>query len=303
MHRPAIAREHVPRQRRCRPVGGRPVGPRGSPVPRPGPARAETKFPVSEISLAREIPISRGRIWLSPHPGRRPTRAWVSANQAAVAAAISTSQARASSKPPVMAWPLMAPMIGPAEGADRSASCRRRSCPRAPRCRAPSDRDPAQKARPAPVRITAAGGGIGLEIGERAFARGRPAAHRDRAFMACGRFSVTNRDLVLLLDPEHGFRHAASLFLAALSSRYCFPIHRGAVRRRCAAASEKPRIRARLARARPHARSSRRDESGAAAGPQCAGAAPRRWQLRPDLCNGLAVYRAGGSPPMARSRS
>ena len=57
------------------------------------------------------MPISRGSRWDIPQPGTTPTRAWVSANRAAVEA-IRKSHMSAISKPPVMAKPLTAPMIG-----------------------------------------------------------------------------------------------------------------------------------------------------------------------------------------------
>src|SRR5215471_15872372 len=57
------------------------------------------------------MPIARDSFWLSPQPGMMPTRACVSAKRASVDA-ISTSQPSASSKPPVIAKPLMAPMMG-----------------------------------------------------------------------------------------------------------------------------------------------------------------------------------------------
>ena len=44
--------------------------------------RADRKFPVSESSLARLTPISRGSLCDNPQPGRTPTRAWVSAKRA-----------------------------------------------------------------------------------------------------------------------------------------------------------------------------------------------------------------------------
>jgi hypothetical protein len=74
--------------------------------------RADRKFPVSESSLARLTPISRGSLCDNPQPGRTPTRAWVSAKRA-VSEAINRSHASASSKPPVTAAPLIAPITGP----------------------------------------------------------------------------------------------------------------------------------------------------------------------------------------------
>ena len=48
---------------------------------------------------------------MRPQPGMMPTRAWVSAKRAR-SDATRKSQASASSKPPVMATPLMAPITG-----------------------------------------------------------------------------------------------------------------------------------------------------------------------------------------------
>ena len=86
-----------------------------------------------------------------------PTRAWVSANRALVEA-ISTSQARATSKPPVMATPLMAPITGLRQAITAQAGFSEGSvalAARSPFGSLPSSfrSSPAVKARsPAPVR-------------------------------------------------------------------------------------------------------------------------------------------------------
>ena len=110
---------------------------------------------MKESSFAREMPIRRGSFWDSPQPGRMPTRACVSANTAALEA-ISTSQASASSKPPVMAWPLIAPMIGPSKSRIASSIEVSAAPLRSSAAAEPSSfrSTPALKARPAPVRIT-----------------------------------------------------------------------------------------------------------------------------------------------------
>ena len=90
------------------------------------------------------MPIARESFCERPQPGMMPTRACVSAKRASLDA-ISTSQASASSKPPVIATPLIAPMIGPREARDRlhhvGLLARRRRADRAlRRGRAPSGR-------------------------------------------------------------------------------------------------------------------------------------------------------------------
>ena len=72
---------------------------------------ASRKFPVRLSSFALLMPTNRGSFCDKPQPGTTPTRAWVSANFALVEA-IRKSHMRASSNPPVIAKPLMAPMIG-----------------------------------------------------------------------------------------------------------------------------------------------------------------------------------------------
>ena len=63
------------------------------------------------ISRARRTPMAWGSSTVRPQPGMTPTRAWVSPKRAR-SEATRKSQASASSKPPVMATPLTAPMTG-----------------------------------------------------------------------------------------------------------------------------------------------------------------------------------------------
>ena len=72
---------------------------------------ASRKLPVKLSSFARLIPISRGSFCESPHPGTTPTLACVSANLA-LGVATRKSHIKAISKPPVIAKPFTAPMIG-----------------------------------------------------------------------------------------------------------------------------------------------------------------------------------------------
>ena len=69
------------------------------------------KLPVKLISRARRTPIAWGRSTVRPQPGITPTRVWVSPNLAR-SLAIRKSQLSASSNPPVMATPLIAPISG-----------------------------------------------------------------------------------------------------------------------------------------------------------------------------------------------
>jgi len=119
---------------------------------------ASRKLPLSDSSLAREMPISRDSFWLSPQPGITPTRAWVSANRA-FSLAIIMSQASATSNPPVMATPLIAPITGLRHDSIALAGLSEGSVAlAAPRPRVPSSlrSSPAVKARvPAPVSTTA----------------------------------------------------------------------------------------------------------------------------------------------------
>ena len=68
---------------------------------------ASRKLPVKLSSFARLIPIIRLNFCDRPQPGTMPTRACVSAKRALLLA-ISTSQASATSNPPVIATPLIA---------------------------------------------------------------------------------------------------------------------------------------------------------------------------------------------------
>ena len=69
------------------------------------------KLPDRLSSLALPKPIRRESFCDSPHPGSIPTRTCVSANRAS-SLAYKKSQPRASSKPPVTAAPLTAPIMG-----------------------------------------------------------------------------------------------------------------------------------------------------------------------------------------------
>src|ERR1051326_201603 len=152
------------------------------------------KLPVSDSSLARKIPIKRGSFWLSPQPGRIPTRACVSANRPCGEAS-SRSQASATSNPPVIATPLIAPMIGfghasiarVTSSADSIASlgctCSRASPPSSFRS------IPAQNALPAPVRITAPTASSRETSANAATIALRSSL--DSAFIDCGRLSVS----------------------------------------------------------------------------------------------------------------
>ncbi len=129
-----------------------------------------------------------------PQPGVMPTRAWVSANRALVEA-ISTSQARASSKPPVMATPLIAPITGLEKVSIALTGLAAGSMALAalmPRGSDPSSfrSSPAVKARsPAPVRMATRTSGSA----SRATKASARAARRalDMAFIASGRLRVT----------------------------------------------------------------------------------------------------------------
>ncbi|CAB4636668.1 unannotated protein [freshwater metagenome] len=69
------------------------------------------KLPVKLISRARRTPMACGNNTVRPQPGMMPTREWVSPNFAC-SEAMRKSQFSASSKPPVIATPLTAPMSG-----------------------------------------------------------------------------------------------------------------------------------------------------------------------------------------------
>ena len=69
------------------------------------------KLPVTLISRARRWPIASASSTVSPHPGMMPTRACVSAKRAR-SEATRKSHVSATSKPPVTAAPLTAPITG-----------------------------------------------------------------------------------------------------------------------------------------------------------------------------------------------
>jgi hypothetical protein len=138
------------------------------------------------------MPTARLSFCDRPQPDARPTRAWVSAKRASVLAS-NTSQASASSKPPVTAAPLMAPITGffrcsitPTGSPRELTVVLPMSVPPAPssfRSR------PAQNARPAPVRmITRTAGSSPHRCKVLASVS---SSSRDSAFIACGRFNVT----------------------------------------------------------------------------------------------------------------
>ncbi len=66
---------------------------------------------MSDISIARGKPIQRASSTVIPPPGMIPTRACVSAKRAR-SDATRNVHCNASSRPPVTATPLIAPMIG-----------------------------------------------------------------------------------------------------------------------------------------------------------------------------------------------
>ena len=118
------------------------------------------KLPVKLISRARRTPMACGSSTVRPQPGITPTRECVSPNFASVEAT-RKSQFSASSKPPVMATPLTAPMSGlvsagngprtPSALGDPSAPVP----PRLPPLEPSSFRSrPAQNAGSAPVRMS-----------------------------------------------------------------------------------------------------------------------------------------------------
>ena len=129
-----------------------------------------------------------------PQPGVIPTRAWVSAKRALVEQ-ISTSQASATSNPPVMATPLIAPMMGLEQArtarAGFSAGSVALAAPMPSGSVDSSFRSsPAVKARsPAPVSTTTftAGSASSSVSAWRKAAR----SALDSAFIASGRLSVT----------------------------------------------------------------------------------------------------------------
>ena len=119
-----------------------------------------------DSSLARRTPTASGSRTVRPQPGMIPTRAWVSAKRAR-SEATRKSHASASSKPPVMATPLIAPITGRGHRRERAraagvsarpslgsapVSLRAASPPAASSLRS----SPAQNAGSAPVRTMAA---------------------------------------------------------------------------------------------------------------------------------------------------
>src|SRR4051794_11302478 len=150
---------------------------------------ADRKLPVKLISRARRTPIACGSSTVRPQPGMTPTRVWVSPNRAR-SEATRKSQLRASSKPPVMAKPLTAPMTGLATSGygPRVTS----PPPPAPRLLAlePSSlrSRPAQKAGSAPVRIITSTSSRPSASTMSCGSRRRTSL--DRALRASGRFSV-----------------------------------------------------------------------------------------------------------------
>ena len=114
--------------------------------PRASASAASMKLPVKLISRARRTPIAWGSSTDSPHAGMMPSRAWVSPNLAR-SDATRKSQFRASSKPPVTAAPLIAPISGLPSGGNGPRLrrlLRLRAGRRAAGCRPPT---PARRGR------------------------------------------------------------------------------------------------------------------------------------------------------------
>jgi hypothetical protein len=137
-------------------------------------------------------------------------RACVSAKRACGLAS-RTSQASASSNPPVTAGPLIAPITGP-EKRSRAATGSRAATPLSPSPRDPRPEPssfrsrPAQKARPAPVRTSTLTAGSSSSWSMTAASCA--IRSRDRAFKACGRFSVTTAHPErMALDEQDRFGH------------------------------------------------------------------------------------------------
>ncbi len=154
---------------------------------------ASRKLPVSDSSLARLIPIVRDSFCDSPQPGIIPTLAWVSANRA-FSDPINTSQAKASSNPPVIATPLIAPTTGLRHCSTAltglAAGWLALAAP-SPSLPNSSRSSPAVNARvPAPVSTTARtrSSRSSAIIASASAAR----KSRDSAFIADGRLSVTS---------------------------------------------------------------------------------------------------------------
>ena len=139
------------------------------------------------------MPMARLKRCDRPQPGAMPTRACVSAKRACGLAS-STSQASASSKPPVTAAPLMAPITGPLKRAS-AATGSRVVTPFSPPPKAawplPSSfrSSPAQKALPAPVRMSTRTAGSACSASMASLSCAISA--RDSAFSAAGRLSVS----------------------------------------------------------------------------------------------------------------
>jgi hypothetical protein len=119
------------------------------------------KLPVKLISRARRTPMAWGSSTVSPQPGITPTRVWVSPNLAR-SDATRKSQLSASSKPPVTATPLIAPITGlvrRGNGPRTPSRLRLPSAPVPPPRLEPSEpssfrSSPAENAGSAPVRIS-----------------------------------------------------------------------------------------------------------------------------------------------------
>ena len=136
--------------------------------------------------MARPGPMKRASRAESPQPESRPTRACVSAKRAS-GVAINRSQESAISKPPVTASPLIAPMTGwwsvrSSFGGSAIALRLRFGSLISTRSR------PAQKARPAPVRMTTP---ISSSWRRSSIVRARRSrSSSERAFSTPGRFNV-----------------------------------------------------------------------------------------------------------------
>ena len=139
------------------------------------------------------MPIARDSFWLSPQPGMMPTRACVSAKRASVDA-IRTSQASASSKPPVMAKPLIAPMIGQRAARHRVEQARvaaadggadRRACAAGLAAQL-LQVEPGAEGAAAPVRMTTSTSPASRQLGERRRAARRAARATARSAPAGG---------------------------------------------------------------------------------------------------------------------
>src|SRR2546425_1776785 len=154
---------------------------------------ASMKFPVRLISRAFRSPTAWGRRAVSPPPGWTPTRAWVSP-KAARSEATRKAHWRASSRPPVTAGPLTAPMTGvfipptTHHGEPLGSRTEADGRPLAPASRRSS---PAQKAGSAPVRTTARTSGSSSAAWKASTSRSM--SSEERALRAAGRLSVSVR--------------------------------------------------------------------------------------------------------------